>query len=418
MKILLPLLTFICSCAAVSSSHAFQETSKADKKSSPPKLTIGSEAPSLNISTWVSKGNFEEVTDFESDKVYVIEFWATWCIPCRAAMPHVSELQTKYEDQGVQIISVSDESLAKVEKFLKRKNKKTEETYGELTANYCLTTDPDKSVKNDYMRAAGEGGIPVAFIVGKTGQIEWIGHPNQMDKPLEQVVAGKWDRAAAKTKRDAKLKRKAMAAARKKEREANLKIETGKIDDTMELVTKAVVANDMEKAVEIFDEALAINTGKDKNFLRMKKFQVMAKAGVAGSAELFAQYAKEATDKEHKIDLAWSAAKLSRIGAKLSDGTIDEARRLIDEVIADDDDAMLVDIQANLAYFQGNLDEAIKLETQALEGAPKTAKKNLSKFLAELKAEKKVADEKAEEAAEDDKPTAAGVADELERQKQ
>ena len=52
------------------------------------------------------------------------------------------------------------------------------------------------------MRAAGQSGIPTAFIVGKTGQVEWIGHPMTMDEPLAQVVAGDWDRAAAKAEFD------------------------------------------------------------------------------------------------------------------------------------------------------------------------------------------------------------------------
>ena len=59
------------------------------------------------------------------------------------------------------------------------------------------------------MQAAGQNGIPTAFLVGKTGLIEWIGHPMTMDKPLAQVVAGDWDRSAfaeqfiAKQKMDA-----------------------------------------------------------------------------------------------------------------------------------------------------------------------------------------------------------------------
>ena len=46
----------------------------------------------------------------------------------------------------------------------------------------------------DYAEAADEHGIPTAFIVGKTGEIEWIGHPMEMDEPLEQIVSGGWDR--------------------------------------------------------------------------------------------------------------------------------------------------------------------------------------------------------------------------------
>ncbi|MCA9257723.1 MAG: redoxin domain-containing protein, partial [Planctomycetales bacterium] len=131
-------------------------------------------------------------------------FWATWCGPCVMSMPHLVEMQNRFAAQGVQIISVSREDLKTVEDFLPRAYKprggNAEEeapaTYGELTSAYCLTCDPDGSVDQDYMRAAGQNGIPCCFIVGKTSQIEWIGHPGRMDEPLDAVVNDRWDREA------------------------------------------------------------------------------------------------------------------------------------------------------------------------------------------------------------------------------
>ena len=162
-------------------------------------LTIGSKAPPIDIEHWVSdgKGKFKHIEKFEEGKVYVVEFWATWCGPCIAAMPHISELQTKHAKQGLQIISISDEELPIVEKFLKRNMGRGDDgqTFGDLTSNYCLTTDPDRSVSKDYMEAAAQNGIPTAFIVGKKGMIEWIGHPMEIDEPIEKVLTDKWDRA-------------------------------------------------------------------------------------------------------------------------------------------------------------------------------------------------------------------------------
>lgn len=181
-------------------------------------LTIGSVAPELNVEHWVQdgEGKFKPVTKFENNKVYVVEFWATWCGPCIASMPHIVEMQKTYADKGVQIVSISDEDLETVEGFLakevkSRGSKKTEGadeaddekageaepvTYKELTKSYCLTADPDGSSSKDYMEAAGQNGIPCAFIVGKDQKIEWIGHPMSMDEALAAVVEDKWDRAA------------------------------------------------------------------------------------------------------------------------------------------------------------------------------------------------------------------------------
>lgn len=164
------------------------------------RFTIGSNAPPLDIEHWVSNGDgtFNPVTEFAMNKVYVIEFWATWCQPCVSAMPHLAELQERYREKGVQIISIGEEELTSVHSFLQRPYRKesdgSPQTYGELTNNYCLTTDPDGSTRNAYMRPFGQTGIPICFIVGKTGLVEWIGHPLAMDGPLQKIVSDEWNR--------------------------------------------------------------------------------------------------------------------------------------------------------------------------------------------------------------------------------
>lgn len=158
-------------------------------------LTIGDNAPPLDIAHWV-KG--EPVEAFESGKVYVVEFWATWCGPCRMSMPHITELQKQYADYDVTVISVSDEKLPIVVDFLCKADK--EDVLWNAKIGYTLTTDPDRSTHDAYMKPSAQRGIPTAFVVGKDGRIEWIGHPMGMDDVLEKVVHDTWDRAAFKTK--------------------------------------------------------------------------------------------------------------------------------------------------------------------------------------------------------------------------
>lgn len=131
------------------------------------RLTIGSAAPPIDIEHWLT--DKEPITEFEAGKVYVIEFWATWCGPCVASMPHLRQLQDRHSEK-VTVISVSDEVPATIEEFLERKQGET--TYRDITSSYWLATDPDGSVKQDYMRAADQHGIPTAFLVGKSGEIE------------------------------------------------------------------------------------------------------------------------------------------------------------------------------------------------------------------------------------------------------
>lgn len=179
------------------------------------RLTIGSKAPPIDIEHWIS--DRKPIESFRDGKVYVIEFWATWCGPCIASMPHLRELQLRY-GEDVSVISVSDESRDVIDEFLKRR--KDDETFAEITADYWLTTDPDGSVKRDYMQAADQHGIPTAFVVGKTGEIEWIGHPMRIDDPLARIVSNAWDRQAYLKQRDEEVEvRRSMQAVSQKMRQ-------------------------------------------------------------------------------------------------------------------------------------------------------------------------------------------------------
>ena len=169
------LLVFLILCASV---HAED------------RLVVGSKAPPIDIEHWLNK---EPVEKFEAGKVYVVEFWATWCGPCIASMPHLAELQEKYSKDLV-VIGVSDEEPEVIEEFLD--GEYAGSTFREITDSYWLTTDPDGSVDRDYMKATGKGGIPTAFIIGKTGEIEWIGHPCNIDEPIAKIIDGTWNREA------------------------------------------------------------------------------------------------------------------------------------------------------------------------------------------------------------------------------
>ncbi len=136
------------------------------------RLRIGDPAPPIEVSDWV-RG--EAFGGFEPGKVTVVEFWATWCGPCRTSMPHLTELQQAYEDRGVRILGISDEPREKVASFL-------ETPEWQEKARYTLGTDPDRSSHRDYMQATGQRGIPTAFIVDAAGEVAWIGHPMVMDE--------------------------------------------------------------------------------------------------------------------------------------------------------------------------------------------------------------------------------------------
>lgn len=149
---------------------------KTDEKATT--LKVGDKAPALKVDKWV-KG--EEVKSFASGKVYVVEFWATWCPPCRTAIPHNTKL-AKDHAKDLTVIGVaaserkdkdgSDKRLEKLESFVKEQGDKM---------GYTIAFDGDREMSKDWMQAAGQNGIPAAFVVGGDGKIAWIGNPHDDD---------------------------------------------------------------------------------------------------------------------------------------------------------------------------------------------------------------------------------------------
>lgn len=68
-----------------------------------PSLNVGDPAPAIKVAKWF-KG--QPVETFGEGSVYVVEFWATWCGPCKKSTPHLSELAKKYDGKA-RIIGVS-----------------------------------------------------------------------------------------------------------------------------------------------------------------------------------------------------------------------------------------------------------------------------------------------------------------------
>jgi thiol-disulfide isomerase/thioredoxin len=154
---------------------------------------LGDPAAPLQIAEW-TKGKPVDLAAGKGKKIFVVEFWATWCGPCRASIPHLTELQKKFKDRDVVFIGVSDEEVATVKKFVEKMGDKMD---------YTVAVDTDRKTSKGYMTAYGQGGIPTAFIVDKQGRIAWLGHPmGDLEKSLEQVVAGTFDLEKAK-KREA-----------------------------------------------------------------------------------------------------------------------------------------------------------------------------------------------------------------------
>lgn len=343
-------------------------------------LTIGSDAPALDIEHWVQngEGKFGKVTEFKKDKVYVVEFWATWCGPCVASMPHIVEMQSKYADKGVQIISISDEPLDTVQEFLDRDVPRSKEpkTFRELTKSYSLTTDPDGSSNESYMQAAKQNGIPCAFLVGKDSKIEWIGHPMELDAALDAVVEGKWDRA--------KFAEEFKESQEMQSLMQDVQIQVGG------LLRKKKMTEALAKMDEFIEKVKKPEIKLQFSMMKLNLHQI------AGSddkevASTFESIFKLAETNPMMINqvarIAWEMSDNGQLNSKETLKAALVLARAAAEKQEGNTKAATLDTVAHLEYSLGNLETALKIQQEAIALADDEQKEGLKEFLEKLKDE-------------------------------
>ena len=118
-------------------------------------------------------------SDFNG-KVVVLDFWATWCPPCRAEIPDFIELQKKYAAQGLAVVGVSvDQADLKTVKSFAQKN----------GINYSVVLVDDK-IADAY---GGIDGLPTTFIIDRSGRIvnQHLGFtaPAEIEKEITNLLA-------------------------------------------------------------------------------------------------------------------------------------------------------------------------------------------------------------------------------------
>lgn len=135
-------------------------------------LEVGERVPELDL-----PGKGQHVAIGKSlGKVIYIDFWASWCAPCRQSFPWMNAMQEKYKTQGLEIVGINlDEQPDDAERFLAK-----------LPAKFTLAYDP----QGVSAKACAVKGMPTSLLVGRDGKVllKHVGFNSESRDALERQI--------------------------------------------------------------------------------------------------------------------------------------------------------------------------------------------------------------------------------------
>ncbi len=111
---------------------------------------------------FIKTAQLEHWLNADTDTIYVLNFWATWCGPCVAELPAFEKLNEKYAAQKVKVVLISTDFKRNVESklkpFVKRKN---------LRSQVVFMDEPNANVYVNLINPEWSGAIPATLIISK-----------------------------------------------------------------------------------------------------------------------------------------------------------------------------------------------------------------------------------------------------------
>lgn len=141
-----------------------------------PLIALGQEPAQLRIKD--IQGRYISLSNYRG-KVVLINFWATWCPPCRQEIPDLIKYQRDYRKQGLQVIGITypPQTLAEVRRFVRQ-----------AKVNYPVALGTEET-KSSF---AQSGALPLTIVIGKDGRvrdiIEGILLPDEFEQKIKPLL--------------------------------------------------------------------------------------------------------------------------------------------------------------------------------------------------------------------------------------
>jgi thiol-disulfide isomerase/thioredoxin len=301
----------------------------------------------------------DPVKDFTPGKAYLVEFWATWCGPCRESIPHLNEIHKKFKDKGLVVIGQDcmERDEDRVEPFIKKMGEKM--TYRVALDN--KQGSDDGKMAQTWMNAAGATGIPTAFLVDTKGVIAWIGHPMALkESVIEAVLAGTFD-----AKKSAEEQRK--------------------VEQAMQNAQRALQKKNWPEAEAALAELQKVVPEDERDNLAGYELEIAFGKKDYPAAYKLAEKLSDAHKDDQNVQnmLAWrliTDKQNEKPDLDLADKFANRANDL-----AKGKDAGTLDTLARIKFMQGKKSEAVELQQKAVDTAEPEHKAALKKTLESYK---------------------------------
>ena len=378
MKTLIRAVTVAAILTASGIANAAVPVCPAPTASAPKRLEAGCAPPPFKVFKWI-KG--KPVTKFKKGSVYVVEFWATWCPPCRTSIPHLTELAKKYAGKvtfiGVNVWDSTDRATRKPyseKEYIEHVSAFVKEQGDKMDYNVALD-DIKGTIAETWATAAKIPGIPSAFVIGKDGKIAVIIHPMELDNILGKIVAGKFDGKAFSKEQN--------------EKDAKANAEQEKFQKAFAKVMELDNEKKYKEALEECNKALAANPEYEPQ-VALGKLELLLKSDESAGYV----YGKQLAEGIYK-DNAMALNQLARMileNKELKSPDYDFVLSVAEKSssLAKDENFYLLETVAAANFSKGNVDKAIEIQenvvklseanAQANEEQKKTIKDKLAEY--------------------------------------